>query len=319
MQEKKKSILIAILLNLLFIGAGHYYIKDTKKAFVFFPIVILTFSLMYYLSTLVEIGVVVGLIYLLYFSLHIYLISDVIKRIKNEVTLDSKTKDINLLYFICGYILFLVLIYVYSPMKIYRTPSKNMATTIVENDNIVVNKLDNKIKRGDIVAFRYPQDEKVHYVKRCVATEDDEILFQDKHLYIHFAQGDAYIKENYPAEKIVQMAGKLWVDNPYKEQFLGIHYDNELDLFSQMSLHLAAGRLSMKPALIQELSPRSDYPFNAFYTKVEKGHFYMVGDNRDHSNDSRFWGSVPEKNIIGKVGSVWINFSDLTRMGKRLQ
>ena len=121
-----------------------------------------------------------------------------------------------------------------------------------------------KPKRGDIVVFRYPKDEKMHYVKRCVATEDDEILFQDKHLYIHFAQGDAYIKENYPAEKIVQMAGKLWVDNPYKEQFLGIHYDNELDFFSQMSLHLAAGRLSMKTALIQELSPRSDYPFIAF-------------------------------------------------------
>ena len=165
-----------------------------------------------------------------------------------------------------------------------------------------------KPKRGDIVVFRFPQDEKVHYVKRCVATEDDEILFQDKHLYIHFAQGDAYIKENYPAEKIVQMAGKLWVDNPYKEQFLGIHYDNELDLFSQMSLHLAAGQLAMKPALIQELPPRSGYPFNAFYTKVEKGHFYMVGDNRDHSNDSRFWGSVPYRLIIGKPWFVYFSW-----------
>ncbi|MEZ7935490.1 MAG: signal peptidase I [Sulfurospirillum sp.] len=163
-------------------------------------------------------------------------------------------------------------------------------------------------KRGDIVVFRYPKDEKVHYVKRCVATEGDEILFQEKNLYIHFSEGDEYIKANYPAEKIKTIAGKLWVNNPYKEKFHGIQYDDSVDLFQQMVLHLGANQLAMKPALVQELPAISGYSFNAFYAKVEKDNFFMMGDNRDHSNDSRFWGSVPYKLIVGKPWFIYFSW-----------
>ncbi len=165
-------------------------------------------------------------------------------------------------------------------------------------------------KRGDIVVFRYPKDEKIHYVKRCIATQGDEILYQDKHLYIHFSEGNAYIQNTYPPEKIKNFGGKLWVENPYKEQFLGIQYDENVDLFEQMSLHLSVNQLSMKPALINDLPLKEGYNFNAFYAKVEKDHFYMVGDNRDHSNDSRFWGSVPYANIVGKPWFVYFSWDD---------
>jgi signal peptidase I len=165
-------------------------------------------------------------------------------------------------------------------------------------------------QRGDIVVFRYPKDEKIHYVKRCIATQGDEILYQDKHLYIHFSEGNAYIEKSYPAEKIKNFGGKLWVENPYKEQFLGIQYDENVDLFEQMSLHLSVNQLSMKPALINDLPLKEGYKFNAFYAKVEKDHFYMVGDNRDHSNDSRFWGSVPYANIVGKPWFVYFSWDD---------
>jgi len=165
-------------------------------------------------------------------------------------------------------------------------------------------------QRGDIVVFRYPKDEKIHYVKRCIATEGDEILYQDKHLYIHFSEGNAYIEKTYPAEKIKNFGGKLWVLNPYKEQFLGIQYDDNVDLFEQMSLHLSVNQLSMKPALINDLPLKEGYKFNAFYAKVEKDHFYMVGDNRDHSNDSRFWGSVPYANIVGKPWFVYFSWDN---------
>ena len=165
-------------------------------------------------------------------------------------------------------------------------------------------------KRGDIVVFRYPKDEKVHYVKRCVATENDEILYQDKHLYIHFSEGNEYIKATYKPEKIKNIGGKLWVENPYKEQFLGIVYDDKVDLFEQMSLHMSVGQLAMKPALVNDLPMREGYKFNAFYAKVEKDHYYMIGDNRDHSNDSRFWGSVPYANIVGKPWFVYFSWDD---------
>lgn len=318
---KNKKIFIAIILNLLFIGSGHYYIKDTKKAFIFFPVIILALSLMYYLSTLVAIGIFVSVIYLLCFSVYIYSIMDVIKLIRNETTLDSKTKTrgIKLLFFICTYMLLGVLIYTYSPMKVYSVPANSMATTIMKDDHIVVNKLNKKIKRGDIIAFRYPKDEKVHYVKRCIATEDDEILFQDKHFFIHFSEGDEYIKAHFPQEKIKIIAGRLWVDNPYTQQFVGIQYDEKMNLFEVMALQFSSNHLAMKPAQVEELPSKEGYKFNAYYAKVEKDHLYVVGDNRDHSNDSRFWGSVPKENVIGKAGSILINFQNLTRMGKLLQ
>ncbi|AFL69395.1 signal peptidase I [Sulfurospirillum barnesii] len=318
-KENKKSVFIAIILNLLFIGAGHYYIKDTKKAFIFFPIMILALSLMYYLSTLVEIGIFVGLIYFLCFSIYIYSIIDVIKLIKNEGIRDYESKDIKLLFFICAYALLSILIYTYSPLKVYSVPSNNMATTIMKDDRIVVNKLNKEVKRGDIIAFRYSKDEKVHYVKRCIAIEGDEILFQEEHFFIHFSEGDEYIKANFPQEKIKNIGGRLWVDNPYRQQFSGIQYDEKINLFDAMASYLSSNHLAMKPAQVEDLPLKEGYKFNTFYAKVEKDHFYMVGDNRDHSNDSRFWGSVPKENIIGKAGSILINFKNLSRMGKLLQ
>ena len=167
-----------------------------------------------------------------------------------------------------------------------------------------------KPERGDIVVFRYPKDNKIHYVKRCIAKEGDEILFQDKNLYIHFAEGNEYIKANYAADKIKNIAGKLWVNNPYKEKYPGIQYDDAVDLFEQMGLHMSANQLAMKPALVNDLPLREGYKYNAFYTKVEKNHFYMVGDNRDHSNDSRFWGSVSYDLIIGQPWFVYFSWDD---------
>ena len=64
----------------------------------------------------------------------------------------------------------------------------------------------------------------------------------------------------------------------------------------------------MKPALVQELPAISGYSFNAFYAKVEKDNFFMMGDNRDHSNDSRFWGSVPYKLIDGKPWFIYFSW-----------
>ena len=317
-KENKKSVFIAIVLNLLFIGSGHYYIKDTKKALIFLPLIILTFNLICYLSTLFEIGIFASLAYFLCFIIYIYSIIDVIKLIKNEETLDCQERSMKLLFFICVYILVVALIYLFSPIKVYRVPTNNMATTIMKDDRIVVNKLNKEVKRGDIIAFRYPQDEKVHYVKRCVAIEGDEILFQDKHLFIHFAEGDEYIKANFPQEKIKNIGGRLWIDNPYTQQFSGIQYDEKINLFDVMAKYLSLNHLAMKPAQVEELSLKEGYKFNAYYAKVEKDHFFMVGDNRDYSNDSRFWGSLPKENVIGKVGSILINFQDLTRMGKRL-
>ncbi len=187
-----------------------------------------------------------------------------------------------------------------------------------------------KPQRGDIVIFLYPGDNKTHYVKRCVATGGDEIVYQDKHLYIHFAEGDEYIKKNYKPEKIKRFRDKLWVDNPYMDKYPGIQYAPEHgDAFSALVM-VSQGRIpryspNMSPIYIEELgevfmTSSSGHPMNALYKKVEKGHYYMMGDNRDNSADSRFWGSVPYKNIIGKPWFIYfsIDFDKKTVRWDRL-
>jgi signal peptidase I len=132
-------------------------------------------------------------------------------------------------------------------------------------------------KHGDIVIFRYPGNIKQHFVKRCVALPGDELFVADKNLFIHFKEGDEWIKEHYKDFEIAVYDDRLWVKNPYMKKHPGIHHDPKI---------IDDGR-----------NPLPIFYFNP--VKVEKDHYFMMGDNRDHSNDSRFWGAVPYENIEG--------------------
>jgi len=167
-----------------------------------------------------------------------------------------------------------------------------------------------KPQREDIVIFLYPKDGKTHFVKRCVATGGDEIVYQDKHLYIHFAEGDEYIKKNYKADKIKEFRGKLWVDNPYMDKYRGIQYSPER---SSAFANLANIANDMNAIYVKELGEamyqsNSGTKMNAFYKKVEKDEYYMIGDNRDNSADSRFWGSISYKLVIGKPWFIYFTW-----------
>ncbi len=161
-------------------------------------------------------------------------------------------------------------------------------------------------KREDIVIFRYPKNHKVHYVKRCVAVGNDELLYEDKKLMIHFHEGDAYIKKNYPAKKIVSLYDKLWVVNPYMDKYPGIQYKPEGNTgFEYMSMAYNYRKdIDMSVRRVEEADGSEHY---MFYKKVEPDHYYMIGDNRDNSNDSRFWGSVPYKLIVGKPWLIYMS------------
>ena len=161
-------------------------------------------------------------------------------------------------------------------------------------------------QREDIVIFRYPHNHKIHYVKRCVATGGDELLYGEKKLMIHFSEGDAYIKKNYPKEKIITLYDKLWVVNPYMSKYPGIQYTPEGNtgyeyLTASYNYHK---EIDMSVKRITHNDGTEEY---LFYKKVEKDHFYMIGDNRDNSNDSRFWGSVPYKLIVGQPWLIYMS------------
>ena len=146
-----------------------------------------------------------------------------------------------------------------------------------------------KPKRGDIVIFRYPHNIKQHFVKRCVALPGDELFLLNKDLFIHFKEGDEWVKENYAdAEKAV-FADRLWVKNPYMKNHPGIHHDEKI---------INTGNPNLQPI------------FNLAPIKVPQGEYFMMGDNRDHSNDSRFWGAVPYENIEGTPWFVYFSIDD---------
>ena len=168
-------------------------------------------------------------------------------------------------------------------------------------------------KREDIVIFRYPKNQKVHYVKRCVAVGGDELLYANKKLLIHFHEGDSYIKQHYPQSKIHSLLGKLWVENPYMDKYPGIQYTPEGHTVFEILLDYYAyhKKIDLEARYLPELDAPTysvdGLPINVFYTKVAPDHFYMIGDNRDNSNDSRFWGSVPYRLIVGQPWLIYMS------------
>lgn len=143
-------------------------------------------------------------------------------------------------------------------------------------------------ERGDIVIFRYPHDPKTHFVKRCVALPGDELFLVDKNLYLHHREGDEWIKENFKDYELITFAGKLWVKNPYMKEHPGIHHDDKIINDGKHPMPL----------------------FNFAPIRVDEDNYFMMGDNRDHSNDSRFWGSVPYENLEGTPWFIYFSIDD---------
>ena len=142
--------------------------------------------------------------------------------------------------------------------------------------------------RGDIVIFRYPHNVKQHFVKRCVALPDDELFVVNKDLYLHHSEGDEWIQKEFDGYEIIKFGGKLWVKNPYMKKHPGIHHDEKI---------INDGRYPMPI-------------FNFSPIKVDKNNYFMMGDNRDHSNDSRFWGAVPYDNIEGTPWFIYFSIDE---------
>ena len=181
-----------------------------------------------------------------------------------------------------------------------------------------------KPKRGDIVIFRYPRNIKQHFVKRCVALEDDELFIDNKNLYIHFREGDEWIKKHYPKENIIVRDGRLWVKNPYMKQHPGIHHDQRMTKTSYTVVSPGGQFVDIvsehdyitnnyKIKANEQIAPTAALVPPVYYTniiKVPKGRYFMMGDNRDHSNDSRFWGAVPYENIEGTPWFIYFSITD---------
>ncbi len=211
--------------------------------------------------------------------------------------------------------IFIVLFVIFFIAQAFRIPSGSMKDSLLIGDHLFAKKFaygismphipfiemsimpwSDKLRlmdgdtpeRGDIVIFRYPHNPKQHFVKRCVALPGDELFVSQKDLYVHHKEGDKWINENFKDYEVIVFSGKLWVKNPYMKKHPGIHHD-------------------------EKIINNGNYPMALFYfnpVKVDEDHYFMMGDNRDHSNDSRFWGAVPYDNIEGTPWFIYFSVDD---------
>jgi signal peptidase I len=175
----------------------------------------------------------------------------------------------------------------------FRIPSGSMMPTLLVGDFILVNKfayglrlpvLDTKFvgvgepKRGDVVVFRYPKDPSIDYIKRVIGLPGDRIAYYDKKLFIN-------------GEPMEQSALDTYVGVGSGVSMSGAKVHNE---------HLGDVQHDI---LIDPARGTVEGEF-----RVPEGHYFMMGDNRDNSNDSRYWGFVPEENLVGKAFMIWMNW-----------
>ena len=213
-------------------------------------------------------------------------------------------------------VVFLLRSFLFEPFKI---PSGSMKPTLLVGDLILVNKyyygvrlpvINKKIvanhepQRGDVMVFRYPKDTSTDYIKRVVGVPGDEISFREQRLYLN---GVLAPIEQTPPPGFYDDELRLYFPE-YQEKLGDVTHRILLDVHSQ-------------PFYGQE--DKITFPFreNCRYSaegvtcKVPPGHYFMMGDNRDNSQDSRWWGFVPDENIVGKAFFVWMNFGNLKRIG----
>ncbi|MFM8611053.1 MAG: signal peptidase I [Burkholderiaceae bacterium] len=209
-------------------------------------------------------------------------------------------------------VVFLLRSFVFEPFKI---PSGSMIPTLLIGDLILVNKYtyglrlpvvntritDGKApERGDVIVFRYPPKPSLDYIKRIVGAPGDEVAYLNKQLTVN---------------------GQL-----VPRKALSDFFDEDAMRYSKQLEERAGGKTyrvlndADRPAFVpgvEEFPYRENcrYSVEGVVCKVPPGHYFVMGDNRDNSLDSRFWGFVPEGNIVGRASFIWLNFGNFGRIG----
>jgi signal peptidase I len=200
--------------------------------------------------------------------------------------------------------------FIYEPFQI---PSGSMMPTLLDGDFILVNKFNYGLKdpvtrykfiendlpeHGDVVVFKYPQDPRVDYIKRVIGLPGDRIIYRNKSLYIKRAckESDDKCPE---FEQIQQnLVGKY--EGPDAE--FGMN-EFESKMLNKSHQILNDSHISPRVSLYYQQSGTAVDEF-----LVPAKHYFVMGDNRDNSLDGRFWGFVPEDNLVGEAVAIWMSF-----------
>jgi len=209
-------------------------------------------------------------------------------------------------------IVFLLRSFLVEPFKI---PSSSMVPTLLVGDFILVNKftygvrlpvLNRKVvelgspQRGDVMVFRYPDDPSLDYIKRVVGLPGDVIEYRNKRLTINGTPVAARQIDDYLSRERMQFSRR------YVETLGAVEHEILLD---------EDAPALMTPGRSFPFAANCNYNSSGLTCKIPAGHYFMMGDNRDNSSDSRVWGFVPDENIVGKAFFIWLNLNELGRFG----
>lgn len=202
--------------------------------------------------------------------------------------------------------------FLYEPFKI---PSSSMVPTLMIGDLILVNKftygirlpvINKKVielgapKRGDVMVFKYPKDTSLDYIKRVVGVPGDRVEYRNKRLAINGKPLEYEALPDYLDEQALT----------YSKQFI--------EKLGDKTHRIIVDERSPSYIASPDNFPYRDncsYNTEGFVCTVPAGHYFTMGDNRDNSLDSRYWGFVPDGYIVGKAFFVWMNLGDLGRIG----
>ncbi len=207
----------------------------------------------------------------------------------------------------------------------FKIPSGSMMPTLLVGDFILVNKYTygirlpvinmkvvplNDPERGDVVVFRYPADPGLDYIKRVIGVPGDVVEYRDKKLIVNGTPVETTAAGTY-----------TYVGN-------GLHYVSAALYEERLgeaphAMMVEPERPAVFPHQVVDFPFRENCSYNAdgegFVCKVPDGHYLTLGDNRDASNDSRYWGFVPDENLVGKAFFIWMNFDDMGRIGTTIR
>jgi signal peptidase I len=207
---------------------------------------------------------------------------------------------------------FLLRSFLVEPFKI---PSSSMVPTLLVGDFILVNKftygirlpvLNVKVvdlgnpKHGDVMVFRYPEDPSLDYIKRVIGVPGDRIEYRNKRLTVNGVLVPVRQTDDYLSKERMQFSRR------YVETLDGVEHEILLD---------DDAPAVTAPARSFSFAGNCNYNSGGMACTVPPGHYFMMGDNRDNSSDSRVWGFVPDQNIVGKAFFIWLNLNELGRFG----